>query len=653
MPGRTLFGAYLVLAAAATAELRVEIDFTERAKPISRLLFGKFTEHLGRNVYQGAWAQVVPNPDFAPASRWPNADGLKARLGRAPAEGVAPFWVTKGEVRARAVREGVRDMQELVVGKGGGSVETSLYLPLHRTATYELTLRAQASHAAEARVVLLNESGRVLGKTVVPVGTSWAETRIRLQVERAGHTRGDASLLRIEVDGANTVMLSRVLLFPADHVDGWEPEVVRYLREARLPMLRFPGGNFVSGYQWQDGVGPLDTRPALKNPAWPEVEWNHVGTDEWLNLCKLTGAEPLICVNAGNGSPEDARRWMEYVNGPVSTPMGRLRAANGHPEPYRVRYWEVGNELYGDWQIGHTDGAGYAERYGQFVAAMRRADPNLLFIANGHSRAEWNSAIVERNGPLVRSISDHPLIGNGIKPDSDPVEVWQGLVAFADGYAERVRELIGEPMRRGGLEPKVAITEMQIFTNRPSLPNNKSIAEALWLASLWHTAFRSGGLIELITHSALLNHGGGLGKNRSVVYAEPVWWATHLYGSQAGTVPVAVRVSSPKFSTSGKFVTKRDDVPYVDVAALVDAGGKTASVFLINRHTSEGFRVSLVAKGAAVPAKARRWVLAAEDLLARNGWDTPERIGVTESEVSLTDVAVPPLSLTRVMWDLR
>jgi len=208
-------------------------------------------------------------------------------------------------------------------------------------------------------------------------------------------------------------------------------------------------------------------------------------------------------------------------------------------------------------------------------------------------------------------------------------------------------------MRRAGLEPKVAITEMQIFTNRPGLPNNKSIAEALWLASLLHTAIRSDGVIELITHSALLNHGGGLGKNRSVVYAEPVWWATPLYSAQPGTVPVRVRLDSPTFSTSGKYITRREGVPYVDAAALLDPAGKTVVTFLVNRHPSEAFTVSLSTLGGDVQHRAGRSLLTAGTLLDRNAWDSPNGVRPVDSEVSISEVALPPLSLTRVSLRVR
>ena len=665
-------------AATTPAEARITIDASVRARPISRYLFGKFTEHLGANVYQGAWAQIIMNPEFAPARLWPRREALERSLKEAAAtfgqpkllddarRGLTPFWSASGAVRGRWLEAGRRYVQELKILDGGGAIETGIFPPLHRTRRYELTVKARARRPTEMRVEILTAAREAVGEVSVPVSNVWAEIRRDLEVRPRGHAKGDAYLLRLAFPAGASVEIDRVLLFPADHVEGWDPEVVEFMRNARLPMLRFPGGNFASGYHWEDGVGPLDSRPVLPNPAWPIIEWNHVGADDWLRLCEIVGAEPLICINAGNGSTDEARRWVEYVNGPPDSPMGRRRAANGHPEPYGVRYWEIGNELYGRWQIGYTDGEGYALRYADFVAAMRQADPNLLFIANGlgglrrtpdgkgYQRPEWNYALVRVNGAQVRSISVHPLIGGRTDPKSDPNEIWQELVAFADGYGDYLEKLVAEPMREAGLEPKVAITEMQIFTHQPSLPNNKSIAEPLWLASMLHTCFRSGGLVELLTHSALLNHGGGLGKRRGVVYAEPVWWATYLYSTQAGTIPVEVRTESPVFSSKGRYCAPREKVPYLDAAALLGPDGETCTVFVINRHPEAAMQTTLELRGFAAAEAVQAMTLSAGSLTERNSWDAPDRIHPVPSRLTLAGGRLThtfaPLSLTRLTF---
>jgi alpha-N-arabinofuranosidase len=180
----------------------------------------------------------------------------------------------------------------------------------------------------------------------------WCQLRSVFHVSNADVPRGARLKLRLLIPAQSTILLDQVLLSPTDAIEGWDPEVVHLLRNMRLSVLRFPGGNFVSGYHWQDGIGPIEQRPGKPNPAWPEWEPNHVGTNEWLTLCELVGAEPMICVNAGNGSPEEAANWVRYCNDPMTTEWGQLRAAHGHPTPYHIRLWEVGNELWGNFQVG-------------------------------------------------------------------------------------------------------------------------------------------------------------------------------------------------------------------------------------------------------------------------------------------------------------
>lgn len=602
-----------------TSAGRIELDAEQRSPAVSRNLFGKFTEHLGRNVYQGMWAQIVVNPEFVPASRWENHDVLRRRLehaethfglegaSKAPDAGIAAFWTGEG-VAASVDTDGRKDVQRLRADAEGGSIATGVYLPLHRVATYDLTLTARAERPTTVRATLERTAGDVFGGALVDVATTQDSPTVRIEA-RGEFDTGDPCVLRLWFEPNAEVALDRVALFPADHVEGWEPEVVEYMRAARLPMLRFPGGNFVSGYHWDDGVGSLDRRPALANPAWPEVEFNHVGTDEWLRLCELVGCEPLICVNAGNGSPDEARQWVAYCNDPPSTPLGRLRAENGHPESYNVRYWEVGNELYGGWQIGHTNAEGYANRYVEYYDAMRAADPNILFVANGDT-AEWNRALVDGAGGTARSISVHSLPGSHIPGDADCDAVFLEYMAHAEGYTDHLHSL-AKPMVDAGLTPLLAVTELQVFTNKPTVPNNATLTEALWVAGIIHACVRSG-IVELLTHSAMLNHGGGLRKERGIVYTNPVWWTTHLYGAQSGTVPTAARVECGAFTNDGRWLGKRESVPYLDAIALLNPEGDEWNLFVVNRHPTETFDVEIALKGFDAAPEAEVAVVAGE-----------------------------------------
>ncbi len=654
--------ACLLAASAAPNTARIAVDASVRGEPVSRSLFGKFTEHLGRNVYQGMWAQIVQNPEFARPDRFGDAEQTARLRERVATEfsapepetrgANAPFWWADGDVGVDATSHAGRDTQTLTVGAGGGTLSTGVYPPLHRCRTLQLTLRSRAAAPGTARVAVASLEGHVVCDAEIALPVEWDDTTVELAAPDAlADEPGTPYLLTFDLPAGARLEFARALLFPSDNMDGWEPEVVEYMRDARLPMLRFPGGNFVSGYHWEDGVGPLDSRPVLPNPAWHGAEWNHVGTDEWLRLCELTGAVPLICNNAGDGTPDEARRWIEYCNGGADTPMGRERAENGRAEPWNVRYWEVGNEIYGGWQIGHTDADGYAERYAEFIPVMLDADPDIELIANGDN-AEWNHALVERNGDSVRSISVHSLPGSQIPADSDPEAVYLEFMAHAAGYDDHLRALAA-PMVDAGLTPNLAVTELQVFTNKPTLPNNASLTDALWTAGIIHACIRSG-IVEMITHSAMLNHGGGLRKERGVVYTNPVWWTTHLYGAQDGVVPLHAGVECATFTNDGSWLGKRQGAPYLDVMALAAEDDAELSLFVVNRHPRAGIETSITVRGVDPGARVETDVLTGDNPMAHNHMGDREAVIPAHSTASLSADGLmhtfPARSLTRVRF---
>ena len=170
---------------------------------------------------------------------------------------------------------------------------------------------------------------------------------------------------------------------PADNIEGFRPEVIAALKQLRFGVLRFPGGNFVSSYEWRYGVGDIDKRPPIFDPVWHAVQPNDVGTDEFLTLCRLLGVDPYITVNAGFGDAWSARELVEYTNGAVTTPMGKWRAANGHSAPYHVKWWGVGNEPWGDYQMGSMSLPQFELKHNLFAKEMRKVDPSIKLIAGG------------------------------------------------------------------------------------------------------------------------------------------------------------------------------------------------------------------------------------------------------------------------------
>ena len=175
---------------------------------------------------------------------------------------------------------------------------------------------------------------------------------------------------------------------PADNVRGFRPETVALLKQQRSGMYRFPGGNFLSNHDWQDAIGDPDKRPPTWDYVWSAVQPNDVGTDEFLTLCQLLGVDAFISVNAGFGEARSAAQEVEYVNGSADTPMGKLRAANGHPAPYNVKWWGIGNEMYGSWQFGQMALSQYVIKHNMFAKAMRKVDPTITLLATGATPEE-------------------------------------------------------------------------------------------------------------------------------------------------------------------------------------------------------------------------------------------------------------------------
>ncbi len=711
-----------VVPAADTSTAVVAVPAAAAAAPaVNPRLLGKFCEHLGANIYQGMEAQLLLNPTMA---RWrfsagdDHPDGgvrdetdrtrLAARIAAHAArqawpaaeavtdsffDGGAFGWFRLG-ARAQVTlgpavgpHGGRAQRVETVAGAQAAGLAQWLYLPLHRVRQFEYRLVARA--ACRTTVTLRLEAvaaGSATGAAgALPAGGQpWRDAAAEVALDAAwGTFVGRLALpaasptdalyrFGVVLQAPAHVVIDRVLLYPADHVDGADPEVIARLREARLPLLRWPGGNFASGYHWRDGVGPADARPSVPNPAWDGVEPNLFGTDEFLRFCRAVGCEPLICVNAGNGTAAEAAAWVEYCNGSTATPMGRLRAAHGHPRPYGVRYWEIGNELYGRWQVGWTTAAGNADRFRRFRRAMLAVDPGLHLIACGHGNeplSPWNEHLAAQAGAELECISDHILTGGRVDARTDPVELFHAFMGYPTVLASRYRTLRQRLQAAGVRQPRLAITELQLFAHfhgEPAaagglcperMPSPDTLAEALSLVLIVHTCIRLGEFVALLTHSATVNHGGGLRKARARVFANPVHHAHALLAPLAGGVPLPVRVCCGTYGTRSAFghIPPLADVPRLDALAVRLPGGQLA-LSLVHRAADCGcleLTVELPEAAGAGPVALAR--LAAPQWWARNSLTAPEQVAPTYEQLAATGgtalhLRLPPHSYTRLIW---
>lgn len=651
-PAPLLF-AFTMVPAPATGPLRAKVTVRAdrpAAFKVSRRMWGKFTEHLGANVYQGAWAQLLLNPGCEGPSVWGNpwgpADESIARVIRnqqermgiagwepalSAAAGTGFWWVPLGADGKYGLDAGVNGLSQRLwapAGKSAG-IATPVFVPVHRCREIAVELWAKTQAGARLSVALLpaDRSPTPFCEAALQAGPSWTKCKVKLVLPEGAVKRGEACAFAIRMDGGGMAWVDQVLAIPADSLRGWDPDVVRYVRDAGVSLVRFPGGNFVSGYRWEDGVGPLDRRPVKPNPAWEGVEWNHAGTEEWLDFCRLVGAEPMICVNAGDGTPEEAARWVKHCRG-------------------RVKLWEVGNELYGNWQIGWTDAAGNAKRYAAFAKAMKRADPAISLIACGDT-PEWNAELVKANGKAVRSISVHWLPLHDLPQDADPVATGLDLVADASRLWERRLEPCARPMEKSGLKPLLALDELQILNRM-----NAGVWEALFTSAVMNEALRHGDVIELLTHSALINHGGGLVKRRGIVAPQPVYWALRLYATQPGVRPLPVAVEGPGFNSPGVRLPKVEGASWLDAVALASADTKTVTVLLTNRSPDRAMECSLSIEGVRA-ARGELATFAPPSLDSGADLDSPDALAPAAEATKISSgaltVAVPAHAMARLV----
>ncbi len=680
------------------------------AHPIPAYITGKFAEHLGANIYNGMEAQILRNPTFAeypfwtgqmspdgvtrfhsdeekiaqelrrqaPRWGWP-ASELDNLLG-ARADANAAWWAREGTREAVQFSPDTGShggrAQRVQVRAAGEGIAQWVYLPLHRTRKYQFEIYARSPDVPGFSVSLTAAGAKTSAASATLKGLTQGWEALKGTLEVAADAPADSAYkLSVKSLSEGQFVVGHIFLWPADHINGADPDVIRLLKESRMPILRWPGGNFVSGYHWEDGVGPIPQRPTVPNFAWGGLEPNTFGTDEFIAFCRAIGAEPMICINAGNGTPAEAARWIQYCNGSTNTPMGARRAANGHPEPYRVKHWEVGNELWGRWQYNWTTASGYVDRYVQFSKAMLAADPDIQLYACGAPvfwDKNWNDTLIAGAARLFNTTTDHPLIGGDVSPATDPLDVYRDFMAVPEVLQQRWADLEAS-MRKGGVqEPHLAVTELQMFahiggssgTNAPvrlrhgNLVNPATLAEGLYDVLIYHAAIRLAPFVTMVTHSATVNHGGGLRKDRERVYANPCHYAQTAFAAFAGATPVSLEISAAKENAPLVLPELRNVRPQGATFSTVDALAAIAtdgSLLLSLVHRGAGpVKIALDVQDYNARESAEVLTLTANVPWAVNSAENPEAVRTVPAKLSVTnnkaELELQPYSFARVRF---
>jgi alpha-N-arabinofuranosidase len=502
----------------------------------------------------------------------------------------------------------------------------------------------------------------------------------------AGADAADARL-EIAAVGDGSVRLGAVSLMPADNAGGFRREVVAALRSLHSGVYRFPGGNFVSAHDWRNAVGDRDRRPPIFDPVWHAVQPNDVGTDEFLALCGLLGVEPYITVNAGFGDARSAADLVEYTNGSALTPMGRLRALNGHAEPYHVKFWGVGNEAWGSWQMGAMSLDQFVIKNNEFADAMRAVDPSIVLIASGAmpdamtgsgesqkrtgkiipddlGPADWTGGLFLHSLDRMDMISEHyysygnrrfdVTTGRSVPLDpAEPLVDWMRRPAnhvkikaeAYDHYLELIPALRARPVR-------IAMDEWA-YAGTP--PNGFKVVPAY--AWAFHEMFRYSQLYQMANFTFATSL---LSASRTAAVLNPAGLLFKLYRDHFGTIPVTVTGNAPqpapKYAAGGEEPKANAGSPTypLDVAAAwVD--DRTALVVAVINPTEAGQTLDLSFQGVRLVGSGTRWRMAPDSLNARIVVGEAPQVRVEEEPVtSLPQRSTfPPFSVTLYRLTVR
>jgi alpha-N-arabinofuranosidase len=435
---------------------------------------------------------------------------------------------------------------------------------------------------------------------------------------------------------------------------GFRRDVLEAARKLHITQLRWPGGNFSSGYHWQDGIGPKENRPARYNVAWFQPETNHFGTDEFISYCRKLGAEPYICVNVGDGTVDEAMYWVEYCNRPGGTYFSDLRRKQGHAEPYRVKYWSLGNEIYGDWQIGHKEVREYAATAVEMAKVMKWMDPSICLIACGAGDYDpaWDRSVLEALVPHIDCISVHHYTVTDDRPNSaddftirsgvpqkDYYEILGGAAQMESNIraSARLAETVSQKAHKSP-PVGVAVDEWNIVNNfsdwlkRDDVHKHeadKNLRDALWVASALNTLERNCRTVRLANHSMLVNVLAPIFTSPTGMLLRTIYFPLELYATRSGPTALDVSVEAPRFETKSF-----GSLMYLDASATYDPEKRRVTLAVVNRRKEGDVVGTIDLSGVRAKPGGRAFLITGSHPDARNTFENPRAVCTQEVELS-------------------
>jgi alpha-L-arabinofuranosidase len=400
---------------------------------------------------------------------------------------------------------------------------------------------------------------------------------------------------------------------------GFRKDVLALVRDLRVGVLRWPGGNFVSNYHWTDGIGPKDARPRRPELAWGGEESNRFGTDDFLAYCAELGTEPYICLNMGTGTLSEALAWVEYCNGSGDTAWASRRRENGRDAPYRVRYWGLGNEMYGDWQVGALSAEEYVREATRWARAIKMLDPDAVLVSCGmNGWNDWDRVVIDGLASLVDLHSVHIYTGSD--------DYWTNVLQphQAERAIRSTRALIERAayVKKIAKPPRIAYDEWNVWyrTDDGMLAERYNFADALAVATYLNIFVRNCDWVRMANLAQLVNAIAPVVTTPDTAVTQPIYYPVLLHAQSALDIAADIHVAGPTVSPLGSGHHSRwphrvaDLGPFslVDAAATVSADRRKVALTLVNRNPDQPETAEIVLRDHAFDGAAEIRTLTAE-----------------------------------------
>lgn len=426
--------------------------------------------------------------------------------------------------------------------------------------------------------------------------------------------------------------------------NGFRKDYIDAMKELKITNMRWPGGNFVMGYNWQDGIGPKDQRPARINLAWGSIDNNHVGTDEWFQLNKAIGSENIVCVNLGLATIQDACYWLEYCNYPKGSYYSNLRAKYGHKEPYNVKIWDLGNEVDGaPWELGHKSAEDYVKIGREAAKAMKSVDNTIKFVASGASYyestgqwVEWNRKVLTGLGDMIDYLSIHRYWER-----SDDYYSFMGQSAF--DFEEKIKIAADEVE---------AVSVMNNFKNPIYLSVDewgtfgRNFISVLPIAQCFNSFLRHADVVKMSNFTMLTSLlSSDLNKG---TYKSPLFYTFKLFSNNCLGNSVDAFVSCDTFNTS-----LYKGIKYLDVTSVYSKDTKTLIINVVNRHKDKAISTEIISTTGSFKGKASLSEVNSNDIYADFTYDKKQQYVPVTKELPVKGNSInysfPPHSFVQIL----